>query len=253
MPIPHPQASARPLLTERTSGAAVLIESTVGAGRTFVVGTDETWRWPAATDGSSFWPQLIRRAIREPYAGHEGNLWLDVDPLAPQPAQMTRVRARVLSADGIAASQSSWPLVILKDGEEMGRISMAQVAPGRYETSLNDLMKGEYTLRVEPPPDTSLDIPANPVEVPLHVAPSSEAELLDVSGDQRLLRRIAEGSGGQLLLPEQLSSLPDRLAEIRSRQHDFERYPLWDSPYLYALVVASLSAEWALRKRWGLA
>ena len=84
-------------------------------------------------------------------------------------------------------------------------------------------------------------------------AATSEAELADLSGDERLLRRIAEGSGGQLLPPEQLASLPDRLAEIRSRQSQFTQYPLWDSPYLYALVVASLSAEWALRKRWGLA
>jgi hypothetical protein len=268
MPVPRSQsaaATARPLLVERTSGAAVLTEANVGAGRAFVLGTDETWRWsPGAGAGggaaggasAAFWPRLVRRALREPFAGHAGNLSLDAEPIAPQPAQATHIRARVLAADGTPMTQATWPLIISHVGTEVRRVTMsAGAAPGRYDTTLSDLSEGEYTLRIEPPPESSQEFPAaDALEIPLYVESTSEAELADVSGDETLLRRMADASGGgQVVPPEQLSSLPQRLAELRAGQNEFVRYPLWDSPYLYALVVASLSAEWALRKRWGLA
>ncbi len=47
-------------------------------------------------------------------------------------------------------------------------------------------------------------------------------------------------------LPELLAALPD----IRTRVTEL---PLWDSPYLFIFVVACFAAEWALRKRFGLA
>ena len=39
----------------------------------------------------------------------------------------------------------------------------------------------------------------------------------------------------------------------RQRQGRLAEYPLWDSPYLFVFVLACLSTEWALRKRFGLA
>jgi hypothetical protein len=78
-------------------------------------------------------------------------------------------------------------------------------------------------------------------------------EMADVSADPRLLRRIANSSGGQFLPLDQLNTLPRRLTEIRQRQSRLVEYALWDSPYLFAFVLGCLSAEWAMRKKFGLA
>jgi hypothetical protein len=108
-------------------------------------------------------------------------------------------------------------------------------------------------LRVAAPDDPSAEIPPDPVELPLRVAARYEAELADVSGDEQLLRSIANASGGQFLTLEQLNTLPARIDTIRQRQSRLVEYPLWDSPYLFVFVLACLSAEWALRKKFGLA
>ena len=68
-----------------------------------------------------------------------------------------------------------------------------------------------------------------------------------------LLRSIANASGGQFLTLEQLNTLPARIDTIRQRQSRLVEYPLWDSPYLFVFVLACLSTEWALRKKFGLA
>jgi hypothetical protein len=64
---------------------------------------------------------------------------------------------------------------------------------------------------------------------------------------------MAESSGGELLSLDQLPRLGRLLAENRERQAQFIEYPIWDSPYLFVFVLACLSAEWSLRKKFGLA
>ena len=247
--------NARAILAERETNAAVLAETLLGLGRTYVLGTDETWRWRSDSGGESedlFWGTLVRQAAEAPYAAHEGNHWLDVDSLAIQPGQTLRVRAKVLREDG-SPSPAAWQeLQVFRDGQMVrtARLTRAStVGPGRYETAISDLIEGQYELRLS----TGDDLAPAPRLV-VRVTPSSSAELADLSGDEGLLRRIADASGGQFLTLEQLSSLPGRLNELTERQKgQMREYSLWDSPYLFLFVLSGLSLEWALRKRVGLA
>lgn len=77
--------------------------------------------------------------------------------------------------------------------------------------------------------------------------------MANLSGDDRLMRRIAEATGGQSLGPERLADLPAELATIATQRPRVAEVRLWDSPYLYGLVVACLGLEWAVRKQAGLA
>jgi hypothetical protein len=52
---------------------------------------------------------------------------------------------------------------------------------------------------------------------------------------------------------EQVGRLADRLRERAARRSSYVEQRLWDSPYLFVLVVACFAAEWAARKRLGLA
>ena len=44
-----------------------------------------------------------------------------------------------------------------------------------------------------------------------------------------------------------------RLRVVAERRPRYAEQRLWDSPYLFVFVVACLAAEWAARKRLGLA
>jgi hypothetical protein len=118
----------------------------------------------------------------------------------------------------------------------------------RFTASLS-LPAGDYTLRWTVGTDTK----RHSVEMPIHVGVTSEAELADLSGDPRMLRKLAEASGGEFLTLDQVDRLPARLAASGDAHSQFAEMSLWDSPYLFALVVGCFGAEWALRKRVGLA
>jgi hypothetical protein len=261
-------ADARALLVERESGAAVLTESNRGLGRIFFLGTDQSWRWrgqPGGDEREQFWPQLVRLAAEEPYAASSADLSLDANVIAPEPNEPFAVRARMYDLYGHPAASPSQTLHILRadssDDTGEGGWPLRDVTmnsqgegSGRYEATIaGGLPAGHYTLRLEGGEDASAEAAGEPVELALSAEPRLEAEMTDLSGDDRILRRIAAASGGQFLTLDQFNTLPARLAENRQKQSRLVEYPLWDSPYLFGFVLACLSAEWALRKKFGLA
>ena len=88
--------------------------------------------------------------------------------------------------------------------------------------------------------------------VPLLVHRTAEAEMADLSVEDDVLRRLARASGGEFFRLDQLDALVQKLTDVRTDPSSLVERSLWDSPYLYGLVVGCLAIEWATRKRMGL-
>jgi hypothetical protein len=252
--LPALKPGARKLLIERTSNDPVLTEQRVGLGRAFLLATDETWRWRLRTgerDHDRFWLQLIRYAAEEPYAAQVNGLALDADPVSAEPGQSIHVRARLLDEKGLPLAMPVAPSVevLRADGSTLRTqpLQSAAGASGRYQSQIEGLPTGQYTLRLQ-----SRDSGGSLPGVAVSVADNGEAEMSDLSPDDANLRRIASASGGELLRIDELPSLPRRLAAVGRTTRPVE-YRLWDSPYLFLLVIGCLGVEWAVRKRVGLA
>ncbi len=237
----------RALLMEVDSGSPVLLERRLGAGRALFLGINETWRWRykvGERDQDRFWRQLIHYAAQAPYFANSNSLALDADQVSAHPEEPVHIRARVFDDRGPAASYE------LQVYEGNNWHSVVKLSPsgnlnaGRYEGFVL-LPVGNYELR--------LAVGREQVSLPLRVAPSDEAEMVNLSGDNDLLRRIAESSGGEFFPLDQLGRLPQRLSRVAETHSRFADLRLWDSPYLFLFVLGCLSAEWAVRKRCGLA
>jgi hypothetical protein len=252
MPVPElsPRLNTRALLVETDSRLPVLTESVIGNGRVLFMGMNETWRWRDKVGGRDFdrfWQQLVRHAAGEPYAVRRARLALDVDKIALARGEPLAVRARVLERDADA-----YRIQLLRDGaviQEHALTPVGAAGGGRFTAAVPGLGEGDYTVRLARPGDAV----GEPLEIPVRVAASAEAEMADVSGDAGLLRRIAEASGGRLLTLDRIGELPALLASTGSERARYAEWAIWDSPLLFAFVVACLGAEWALRKRLGLA
>jgi hypothetical protein len=242
--------NVRPLLVEADSRLPVLTEGFPGNGRVFFLGSNETWRWRnkvGSRDFERFWLQLIRYAAGEPYAVTGDTLALDADKAAPSPAEPINIRARILRDDS-----NDFRIQVLRDGQIIQDQNLSPVgsnSSGRFSATVSDLEKGDYLIRLK----NSADAKAESAEMALRVVASDEAELADVSGDASLLHRIADASGGQFLTLDRFSQLPRLLTTIGDTRSKYAEWSLWDSPLLFVFVVACFGAEWALRKRVGLA
>lgn len=243
----------RPLLVEEESRLPVLTEMRLGAGRAFFLGLKETWRWhfkPGDRNPENFWRQLIGHASEDPYFAHDGPLALDLDRVSAEPGETVHVRARI--AEEISDSTPIFSLDIVRNGKVISEQALTPTGPegsGRFAASFA-LGAGEYDIR------WSVNIGGKrlrTVRIPLHVASTSEAEMADLSGEPSMLRKLAAASGGEFLTLEQVDRLSERLAAAGDARSRFAELSLWDSPYLFGIAVAALVAEWALRKRLGLA
>jgi hypothetical protein len=80
----------------------------------------------------------------------------------------------------------------------------------------------------------------------------ADAEMTDPRLDGELLQRIAVASGGRVVAESDVPALAESLrarlpAAARAATRD-----LWNSAWCFVAIVALLSSEWILRRRWGL-
>ena len=246
-----PQAQV--LLVEEESRLPVLTEMRLGAGRAFFMGFNDTWRWRfkvGGRDQDHFWRELIQHASEDPYFVHDGSLALDVDNVWAHPNGKILVRARITEEEH--GPQTAYMLQVLRDHKRISEHPLTPTGPaggGRFGATLS-LPAGEYEIRWTA---AGQGHAAHTVTIAVHIGGTSEEELADLSGHPDTLRKLADATGGEFLTLEQVGRLPERLAAAGDARSRYAELPLWDSPYLFALVVGCLGAEWALRKRVGLA
>jgi hypothetical protein len=140
-------------------------------------------------------------------------------------------------------------MVEVRQGQKVVRVEKMTPAgeqlPGRYEVTLRDLPDGEYGVTIVSGKDQ--------VKMPLRMGAGLQAELADVSAEPAHLKRLAAASGGICVPVERFAEVPQQIRQLRSRVTEEQEIALWTSGYLFAVVLASLAAEWAIRKRIGLA
>src|SRR5262249_28090770 len=148
-----------------------------GAGRAFLMGADETWRWRfknGEDDQERVWLQLVRYAAEEPYAAHENELALDAHNVAPSPREPVGGRARVFGDAAVEVKVDSLRLEVLRDGRAVRSESLAETVAGsgRFHATIDPLPEGDYSIELTAP--GSEGGPQH-VRMPLHVRGGYEA------------------------------------------------------------------------------
>jgi len=232
------------------------METRCGRGRSLLLALNETWRWRnrvGGRDQERFWMQLLRYTADDPYSLSQGPLAVDIDQPLIEPNQAVRIRARVALRGGPAAPPAALDMTLSKDGAVVKTLTMAPAdtrGDGRYSAILSSLAEGEYDVRVSMPREGESAVS---LSLPLRVARDVEGEMSQLAGNQAFLQSLSEATGGKSIKMEELERLPQLIEENRLRQPRTSEVNLWDSGYLFIFVLSCLTAEWALRKRFGLA
>jgi Mg-chelatase subunit ChlD len=222
----YPKPAAEVLLASDKTDP-VLVVWRYGLGRTAAFTSDLRGRWGKAwvewEDFSKFAGQLVRWTQRKAprqnvsmnVALRNGKGQVTVDLYTDQDEFINKAE---LTGTVTASGQSSTP------------VTFEQTAPGRYESSFGLRGTGEYFITVSGQDSRGEVI--GPRTAALAVPYS--AEYLPRPQNLRLLRKLAELTGGQLL---HLTDAPETLAELFRVAEDGHRPPrsLW-----YVLILAAL-------------
>ncbi len=236
-------------LVETATAEPVLVTRRFGAGTVVYLGIDETWRWRYRSGDvyhGRFWGQLLDSLRQDTFAVSDGVLALDTDRTTYAPGERATIRVRfagdaadanarvvaILETDGGTAR----PVTLEEEGDALVGVT-SPLEPGRHRV----------VARLERP-----GAPATTLALPIAVEAPPSPELLALSWNEPLLRRIADLTGGRFVREESFTELVDALASPADRVVEERRIDLTRSAWWFAVIAALLTIEWMLRKRSGL-
>jgi uncharacterized membrane protein len=248
------------LETAAPERAPVVVAHEFGEGRVLALTTDSTWHWDlhAAESGDNrhyykFWGNAIRWLIKDP-ALQPVRIQADRDryPLGTEATLTVRVSGR----DSLPAAGAD--VVVDIERVTLDADGRTQTVPVNHQAGTTN-EQGELVLRFAPPGDGGYRARARALvgtsegsdEDPFIVA-ADPVELRETRARPETLAALAEASGGRArTLKDGLDDLERREPQV-SRVNRRKDVPLWSSAWWLLLAILFPSAEWYLRRRWGL-
>jgi uncharacterized membrane protein len=248
---PRPGAAVLAVASSATGGMfPVVAVQRYGRGRSMVFAGEASWRWKmllASSDRSYefFWRQAAR--------------WIAGS--AADPITMT-------VPEGAGADDELSIAVEVRDAAFApvadAAVDATLTVPGGLQRAIrlrpSDRVAGQYEarVRVDGPGAYRLDADARRGDARLDRAVrwfyvgGVDREFADPRLNEPWLRRVARASGGRYVRAAEASRIVGWLREATPQQAAPERRDLWHEPWAFAIIVALLSGEWILRRRWGL-
>jgi uncharacterized membrane protein len=252
-----PLGGARPGATvlavaSATTGATypVIAVQRYGRGRSMIFSGEASWRWKmmlASTDRSYefFWRQAARWI-----AGSSPRAVTISVPEDIGIGDGMSIEVDVRDAAFAPVGDASVDATLFGPGDETRPIALRRLdgVPGRYEAAARADRPGTYRLDV----DARRGMVSLGRAVRWWYVGGVDREFVDPRLNEAWLRRVARGSGGRYVRPPDVSRIAGWLEQAVPAQAAPERRDVWHQPWAFAGIVALLSAEWILRRRWGL-
>lgn len=248
---PRPGAAVL-AVTRLPNGATSPLVATqrYGRGRTLTFAGEAAWRWrmqlPAADRTfETFWRQAVRWAA----SGAPDAIEVTVAD-RPEPGDTVLVAVDVRSPGFVPVEGVSLDGTLTAPTGASVPVSFtpAPGLPGRFSAVVSPDRAGLYRLTVDARRGgTELGSGDRWVLVG-----GTDRELSDPRLNEGLLRRLAQRSGGEYLTPDEASRIAAILDSVTLESGNPVLQDLWHQPWAFVLVAGLLSAEWLLRRRWGL-
>ncbi len=236
--------------TEDGSTRPIVAVQRYGRGRSMVFAGEAAWRWKMFMPSSDrsyeiFWRQAARWLSTS--APDPVSLVL---PSAPVPGEPVSVESTVADRAFRAVADAAVTSRITLPGGDVRELkpALADARAGRYAASFTPEQAGIYRIETEAHRgSTSLGTSERWLLVG-----GTDPEFADPRLNEELLQRVAAASGGRYFRASDAAGVVEPLRASRQERGVVERRDLWNTPWAFAIVLALLSVEWTLRRRWGL-
>jgi uncharacterized membrane protein len=237
-------------LTSTGATCPVIAVQRYGRGRSMIFSGEASWRWKmmlVSTDRSYefFWRQAARW-IAGPSPGA-------VTVTVPEDVGVgddMSIEVDARDAAFAPVGDASVDATVTAPGGETRVIGLRPLdrGPARYGATVRVDRPGMYRVDVDVQRGgTSMDRATR-----WWLVGGVDREFADPRLNEPWLRRVARRSGGRYVRPPDVSRIVGWLAQAVPSQIAPERRDLWHGPWAFVGIVALLSAEWILRRRWGL-
>jgi uncharacterized membrane protein len=230
----------------------LLISQEYGQGRVLAFGGDSTWRWCMRGFESAhkrFWRQVVLWLARKDQM-NEGDVWVRLDNTRFFPGNRVEFTCGAQSSQNEPLADAEYHVEIVKPDNTRTPVVMIRSEDHAAGSFRETQLPGDYTIEVTA---TRAGAMLGRARTRFVVA-QQDLELDNASADVDSMKGVAKSSAGEVIEPERL---PRWLAELMKKTDYLDvkqetKKSLWDKWTFFLTVVALLTVEWYLRKRWGL-
>jgi uncharacterized membrane protein len=255
--------NALPIDASEASGEAPAFLSwqQVGAGRVVYISSPSTYQLRMRNGDKfhhRFWGQLVRWIASNSALTGSKRVKLMADKSHYNQGDAARLTVELSDEQGRPVSNADPRLDVIQTGEVRSNVSLTPdpKVPGRFLGQFAADGAGRYSLRVRGSEVEQLlaaERYVDPVQIEIAFEPGLDREIIDPRSDRPLLEQLAEQTGGLVLEPTALSELSRALSLEPRTVETSQRAPLWDRWWCLWVILGSLTLEWIIRKRVGLA
>lgn len=232
----------------------LMVSGHYGAGQTFYLGVDSTWRWryyQGEPYFDTFWVQMIRSLARQQLLAQDRRAVLRTDRTVYQFDERVNMELRIFDRQLILQLPDSLPVAVYSDqSQTLDNIVIERSLedPSLYRKSIVPRATGPMTAQAAlPSASTEQQRPTAHFSVTV-----PQLEMQNLAADKTLLHELAAQTQGRMILANQISELVPLIPSRGKRIADDLTEPLWDTPLILWSLIGLIAAEWTLRKVGGL-
>lgn len=233
-----------------------------GLGRVAYLNFDETWRLryrKGDVHHHKFWGQVIRWGVGDKLRSGTVHVRIGTDRLTYPVTAPIKVDARVLDMEFKAVTDEAVYVNVFRDNQSVMRkqLHYRQNSCGMYETTLPAMPEaGIYRAVLESEKVSGVLAAENALEVSTEFVvapPVNTVEFAELSTDLETAGKMAGASGGMVAGPEGAEKVLEVFGPGSRTLSEIRELTLWDTWPLLALMILTVTAEWLLRRKKGMA
>lgn len=234
------------------SQTPALVWRRYGAGSVLWLGTDEFWRWRyevADLHHQRFWMQIAAWIAAPPFLVEDKRVSLGTDKLRYAEGDTAELRVRLRDTKGAVVTDSHPRAHVMRNGLEISTLEMEPDVThgGVFRAVTGELPAGDYQITV-----SEGNGPVDASRIDFRVESMASQEWAQLNMNRPLLESMAQRSGGRFLRLNDASQLPDLLQTLDREETRVSETLLWSSWWWFGAIIALLTIEWLLRKKWRL-
>jgi hypothetical protein len=241
------------LVTETKVNLPAIVFQSVGAGAVLYLASDELWRWRfevADLYHQRLWVQVAAWVAAPPFQAESQLMALGTDRLRFATGEQGELRVRLRNTAGEMVTDAHPRAYLIQNGQDVATLELEAdpTHAGVYRATTPPMKPGAWQVAVS---ESSTSV-RDKLRLTLRVADTGNQELSSLTMNRPLLETMARTSGGKFLREQEIPELPKLLQAMDNKQVQTRETILWSSWWWLGTLIALLSAEWILRRKWRL-
>lgn len=235
----------------------VLAFQRFGRGQVASLTVQDFWLWQMHADmpvEDQTHEILWRRLLRFLAADAPRRVEASAAPANALPGERVEITARVLDESYLAVNRATVEAAVETGSGAVEVVPLRWTGQrhGEYSAAFVPTSPGLHRITVSAGSETPGTAPEPPPATAFFEVGNVEDEFFGTGTDRALLSRIASETGGRLFEIDEARALAADLSFSETGATVVERRDLWNMPALFFALVGFLTAEWSLRRAWGL-